>query len=114
MLGRLVLLLLQIAVAWGAGPILRSYVPVSGELDLFVYALIFAVIVYLVGIIASLIIKGVGMPSPATLTSAVILALISAAFVTWGLHLVPQLPSTTISNRGLVLAAALLGYFIKR
>lgn len=114
MLGRLVLLLLQVVAAWGIGPIVRGYVPVGGNLDLFIYAGIFAVIVYVTGIIASLFVKNVGMPSPATLTASVVLALVGAAFATWGADLVPQLPSTTISNRGIVLAGAILGYFIKR
>jgi hypothetical protein len=114
MLGRLVLLLLQVIVAWGAGPIIRGYVPVGGMFDLFVYAAIFAVLVYLTGILVSLIVKGVGTPSPATLTAALVVALIVAAFATWGMDLVPQIPSSTISKRGLVLLGALLGYFVKR
>lgn len=114
MLGRLVLLVLQIIVAWGAGPIVRGYIPFGGDLDLFVYAAIFAVLVYITGILASLIVKDVGMPSPATLTAALVLGLIAAAFATWGMDLIPQIPSTTISKRGVVLIGALIGYFIKR
>lgn len=114
MLGRLVLLLLQVIAAWGVGPIVRGYIPAGGALDLFIYAVVFAVIVYLVGMLASLVVKGVGMPSPATLTAALVLALIGAAFATWGLQFIPQIPSGTISNRGIVLAGAILGYFIKR
>lgn len=114
MLGRLVLLLLQVIAAWAIGPIVRSYIPVSGDADLFVYAAIFAVIVYLTGILASLVVKDVGTPSPATLTAAVVVALLAAAFAKFGMDLIPQLPSTTISKRGIVLLGALLGYFIKR
>lgn len=114
MLGRLVLLFLQIVAGWFGAPILRSYIPVSGVFDLFIYAAIFAIIVYVVGILAALVVKDVGSPSPATLTTALVVALIAAAFATWGMDLIPQIPGSTISKRGIVLAGAILGYFIRR
>jgi hypothetical protein len=114
MLGRLVLIVLQIAAAWVAGPLLRQYIPVSGAFDLFVYAAVFAVIAYVVGILAALIIKDVGSPSPAALTTSLVVALIAAAVATYGMDLIPQLPGGTISKRGLVLAAAILGYMMRR
>ena len=114
MLGRLVLVCLQIAAAWAVGPIIRQYIPVSGAFDLFVYAGVFAVVVYVTGILAALIIKDVGSPSPAALTTALIVALIAAAFATYGMDLIPQIPGGTISKRGLVLAGAILGYLVRR
>ena len=114
MLGRPVLLFLQIVAGWFGGPIVRSYIPVSGVFDLFVYAAIFAIIIYVVGILASLIVKDVGTPSPAALSTALIAGLIAAAFATWGMDLIPQIPGSTISKRGIVLAGAILGYFIRR
>ncbi len=114
MLGRLLLILLQVVAAWGIGPFVRQYVPVEGALDLFVWALIFAVIVYVVGVIASLFVKGVATPSPAALTASVTVALIAAAFAIYGMDLVPQIPGGTISKRGVVLAGAILGYMIRR
>lgn len=112
MLGRLLLIFVQVVVAWGAGPFVRQYIPVSGALDLFVYAGIFAAIAYVIGSLAALLIKGIG--SPATLTASFIVALIVAAFATYGMDLVPQLPSGTIYKRGLVLAGAVLGYLLRR
>jgi hypothetical protein len=114
MLGKLILILLQIAAAWGAGPFVRQYIPVPGAFDLFVYAGVFAIIVYVTGILASLVIKDVASRSPAALTSALVVALIAAAFATYGMDLVPQLPSGTISKRGLVLAGAILGCVLRR
>lgn len=114
MLGRLVLIVLQVIAAWGAGPFVRQYIPVSGALDLFIWAGVFAVIAYIIGILASLIIKDVGSPSPAALTASLVLALIAAAFATYGMDLIPQIPGGTISKRGLVLAGAVLGYMIRR
>ena len=82
--------------------------------DLFVYAALFAVIAYVIGILAALIIKDVGSPSPAALTTSLVVALIAAAFATYGMDLVPQIPGGTISKRGLVLAGAVLGYMFRR
>jgi hypothetical protein len=114
MLGRLILLFLLIVAGWFGGPIVRSYIPVSGVFDLFIYAAIFAIIVYVTGILASLIVKDVAAPSPATLSRALVGSLIAAAFATWGMDLIPQIPGSTISKRGIVLAGAILGYFIRR
>jgi hypothetical protein len=114
MLGRLVLIFLQVAIGWAGAPFVRQHIPVSGTFDLFIYAAIFAVIVYIVGILAALIIKDVGSPSPAALTTALVVALIAAAFATYGWQLIPQLPGGTISKRGFVLAGAVLGYMFRR
>ena len=93
---------------------MRGYIPVAGDFDLFVYAALFAIIVYLVGIVAALVIKDVGSPSPAALTSALVVALVAAAFAKYGMDLVPQIPNSTISKRGLVLAGAVIGYMFRR
>ena len=114
MLGKLILIVLQAIAAWGAGPILRQYIPVSGALDLFVYAGVFAVIAYIVGILAALVIKDVGSPSPAALTASLVVALIAAAVATYGMDLIPQIPGGTISKRGIVLAGAILGYLLRK
>jgi hypothetical protein len=114
MLGRLVLIFLQVAAGWALAPFLRQYVPVSGAFDLFVYAALFALIVYVTGILAALIVKDVGSPSPAALTTSLVVALIAAAIATYGMDLIPQIPGSTISKRGLVLAGAVLGYMFRR
>lgn len=114
MLGKLILIVLQIVVAWGAGPFLRGYIPSPGNFDLFVYAGIFAVLAYITGILASLVIKDVGMPSPAALTASLVLALITAAVATFAWNYIPNIPDTAISKRGFVLAGAILGYLMRR
>ena len=118
MLGRLILILLQVAAAWGAGPFIfnfiREFIPVSGKFDLFIYAAAFALIAYVIGILAALVIKDVGSPSPAALTTSLVLALLAAAIATYGMDLIPQIPGGTISKRGIVLAGAILGYMIRR
>jgi hypothetical protein len=80
MLGRLILLLFQLAVGWFAAPHIVRYLPkFGGVVDLFVYAIIVALLVTVVGFVGSLVLQGVGTPTTGTLTSALVLALIFAA-----------------------------------
>ena len=75
---------------------------------------------YLVGLLASLVIKNIATPSPAALTSSIVVALLAAAFATFGLAYVPEIPGVplipgnTITQRGITLAGAILGYMIRR
>lgn len=114
MLGRLVLLLLQIAGGHFLTPIIAGHVPVPGEFSLFVYAIIAAIVVFLIGLLAAQVVKDVAQPSPATLSSALIFALVGAAVATWGPSLVPQIPWNKAPDRWIVLAGAILGYLAKR
>jgi len=114
MLGRLILILLQVIIAWFLAPIIAGYVPVPGAFSLFLFAIICAIIVFLVGIIGAQVLRDVGRPGSVTLSWALVLALIAAALATWGPHLVPQVPWGRVSPRALVLAGAVLGYLVKR
>lgn len=114
MLGKLILILLQAIVAWGIAPFIRAQIPTGGAYDLLLYAVLFAVVVYLTGVLAAQVLRDVGTPSGATLTSALIVALIAAAFLTFAPQFIPDLPGGTISNRGIVLAGAILGYMMRR
>jgi hypothetical protein len=115
MLGRLVLLLVQLAVGWFGGQAIIAKIPSFGRLDIFIYAVIFAIIVWLLGFVGSVVLKDVAQPSPATLTVALIGALIGA-----GLTLVPQITGAVSSVvRGVPphaypLLGAVLGYLIRR
>jgi len=115
MLGRLLLLLVQLAVGWLAAPHLARYVPGLGALDIFVYAVIYAVLVTIVGFVGSLVLQGVGTPSTGTLSSSIVFALIFAALT--------LLPPVTSFVAGFVpglrphvypLIGAVLGYLVKR
>src|SRR6476620_3441851 len=83
MLSRLILLVLQLIVAWFAAPVIVRYIPGMGRLELFVYAAVFAVLVWLVGVVGAQILKDTGTPSSAALASALVVALIAAAIYTW-------------------------------
>jgi hypothetical protein len=116
MLSRLILLVAQLAVAWFATPYIVRYIPGLGRFQLFVYAAVFAVLVWVVGLVLSQVLRETGMPSSATLAATLILALIGAAVVTW---LPVFLPDVRTSMRALPdlaypLIGAVIGYHIKR
>ena len=79
MFSRLILLGLQLIVAWFAAPAIARYIPGLGRLELFVYALLFAVLVWLVGVIGAQVLKDTGTPTSRALASAPILAAAAAA-----------------------------------
>ena len=69
MLSRLVLLAVQLAVGWFGAPYIVQYIPNLGGLQLFVYAVVFAVLVWVVGLILSQVLRETGMPSSSTLVT---------------------------------------------
>lgn len=112
MLGRLILILLQVIIAWFAAPKVASYVHLAKDFDPFIFAIICAVIVFLVGVIGALILKEVGSPGSATLTWSLVLALIGAAIAIWGPQILPAIGR--IPDNALILAGAIIGYHAKR
>lgn len=116
MLGRLILLLLQIAVGWFGTNAVMGHIPVGGPLELFVFAVVAAIIVFLIGVIAALVIKDIGFPSSRTLTWAVAFALIAAALWQFGpqVPVLSEIPWGKIPATYAVLAGAILGYSLRR
>ena len=114
MLGRLILLLLQIAGGYFLLQALAGHIPVPSNLSLFRDAVIVAIVIFLIGLLAAQVIKDVGAPSSATLSFSLILALIAAALWTFGPGLLPQVPWGQVPARWAVLGAAVLGYMAKR
>jgi hypothetical protein len=116
MLSRLVLLALQLIVAWFAAPVIIRYIPGLGRLQIFVLAAVLAVLVWLVGLIGAQVLRDTGVPSSGTLVAALVLALIGAALITWLPGLVPELarPMRQIPTDAYPLIGAVLGYHVKR
>ncbi|HZT48097.1 MAG TPA: hypothetical protein VFA64_08975 [Hyphomicrobiaceae bacterium] len=116
MLSRLVLLALQLVAAWVAAPVIVRYIPGLGRLELFVYAVVFAVLVWLVGVVGSQVLKETAMPTSAALVAALVVALIAAAIYTWLPMLVPEAKRMllTLPEKGYPLLGAVLGYHIRR
>lgn len=117
MLGRLVLCLIQLGVGWFAAPKLIALVnlPKLGSLTIFVYAVVFAVLVWLLGVVGALVLKDVAKPSPSTLAVALLGAVILA-----GMTLFPDIMRAIngvvpgVPERAFPLIGAVLGYAIKR
>ena len=115
MLGRLVLLVLQLAICWFVGPEIFKKLPQFGQLNIFMQAVVFAILVWLVGVLGAVVLKDVAQPSAAALTTTLIGALLLA-----GVTLFPALTKAIAGvARGLPLMAyplvgAVLGYAIKR
>jgi hypothetical protein len=116
MLSRLILLAVQLAVAWFAAPEIMRYIPGFGALSLFVYAVVFAVIVWIVGLILAQVLRETGTPSSSTLVTAMIVALIGAALIMWLPEIVPELsgPMYRVPELLYPLLGAVIGYHIKR
>jgi hypothetical protein len=115
-MSRLILLALQLVIAWFAAPFIVRYIPGLGQLQLFVYAVVFAVLVWVVGLVLSQVLRDLGMPSSSTLVAALVLALIGAALVTWLPVFVPDVRAgmRTIPDLAYPLIGAVLGYHVKR
>ena len=117
MLSRLILLALQLIVAWFAAPEIVRYLPnFGGLLQLFVLAVVFAVLVWIVGLVLSQVLREMGMPSSSTLFTSIVAALIGAALITWLPALVPDLAGhmRRIPTLVYTLLGAVIGYHMTR
>jgi hypothetical protein len=116
MLSRLILLGLQLIVAWLAAPAIVRFIPGLTRLELFVYAAVFAVLVWLIGVVGAQVLKDTAPPTHAALASALILAVIAAAIYTFLPALLPDAKRMMLSlqDRAYPLIGAVLGYHIRR
>jgi len=119
LLPRMVLVFLQLVGAWYLVPGIKQLLPNLGlgQYEIFVYAVLYAVVITLIGHIGALVLKEVRAPSGATLIASLALALVMAV-----LTLIPavtqpleQAVGALRSNRTLYpLIGALVGYFLRR
>ncbi len=112
MIGYLLLVVLQFVAAFFGAPAVLRYIPVQGDPRTFVHAAIFAVIVWVVGVLGSFALKDVRMPSTSALASALVGAIIGAALL-----FVPQLLAAIpfkFPPLYLPLVGAIVGYMVRR
>jgi hypothetical protein len=81
MLGRIVLILVQLAGAWFLAHFLAQYIPVSGIATYLLYAVLFAVFAWLIGVVSAEVIKGVNKPQGSSFGWSIVLALVGAAIL---------------------------------
>jgi hypothetical protein len=116
MLARLVLLAAQLIVGWFATKPILDALPPFGDLEIFAYAVVVGVIVWIVGLVLAQILREVGTPSSATLLACVVVALVGAAIV----HFHDSLPAAfrnatrALHDEIYPLIGAALAYAIKR
>lgn len=112
MIGYLLLVVLQFIAAFFGAPMVLRYIPIQGDPRTFVHAAIFAVIVWIVGLVGSFALKDVRMPTTYTLAGALVGAIIGAA-----LMFVPQLLAAIpfkFPPLYLPLVGAIIGYMVRR
>lgn len=113
MLGRLILLLLQIVIGWFATKAIMEYIK-FGQGRLFIFAIVAAIVVFLIGVIAAQVLREVGTPSTHTLSWSLAFGLIAAALWTFGPVYLRDIPWRQVPDEYAVLAGAIIGYLIKR
>jgi hypothetical protein len=116
MLARLLLLVLQLVIAWLATPVLLAQLPSAGGLRLYLYGVVAAGLIFCVGRVLSQVLRELAKPSRDTLLCAVLLALAGALFVNFRGDLPLAWRSATHGLRDELypLMGAALGYVLKR
>lgn len=113
MLSYVVLVVFQIIAALFFGPIIIRYIPLGGDFTLFIYGLLFAVLIWLVGQIGGEVLKGISRPSGATLTAALIGGLVGAAVIFFFPQVAGYFP-LKIQTLYFPLLGAIIGYFVQK
>jgi hypothetical protein len=119
MLPRIVLLLIQIAAAWFLADPIKAALPalVGRQYDIFLYALIYAVIITIVGFVGALVLKGLRIPTAATfLVSLVLAAILSAITLVSQINgpIQEAIPLLRDNAKLYPLVGAVVGYLLKR
>jgi uncharacterized YccA/Bax inhibitor family protein len=118
MLGRLVLLLLQIVLGWFGSNAIMGWLggSVPGAFEIYVFAVVCAIVVFLVGVIAAQVLQGVWTPGSRTLTWSLAFALIAALLWQFGptLPLLSEIPWGRVPASYAVLAGAIIGYHLRK
>ena len=112
MIGYIILIPLQFVAAYIGAPIALAYIDVGGDPRTFVHAALYAVIVWLVGLVGSVVLKGVRTPSLGTLVLALVGAMIGAGLMLYPAAL--EAMPARFPPLYLPLAGAILGYLLRR
>ena len=114
MLGRLMLILVQLVVGWYAALEIVKALPSFGQLDIFLLAAIFSVLVWAIGLLAGAVLKDVAQPGPPALLFAFAAAVIFSALTVF-----PEAQQAITSVTGQLdariypLVGAVIGYAVQ-
>ncbi len=119
MLPRLVLLIIQIAAAWFLAEPIKSLLPqfLGRQYDIFIYALLYAAIIMVVGFAGALVLKNVRVPTLATFVFSLVLACLLAGLTLFDpvrTAIDAAVPLLRANHKVYALAGALIGYLFKR
>ena len=117
MVARLLLTLVQIGTGWQLAPFISQQIPWPlSQLGTFLLALVFAVVVWIVGLAGSLLVRALPRPTLGTLSASVVFALAGAA-LSW----IPPLTGAidgalkmAVPHQVYPLAGAIIGYMARR
>ncbi len=115
MLGYLVLTILQIIGAWFGAPHILKFIPsgIGATPMLFIKAAIYALIVWIIGLVLSFVLKDVRLPHSSTLASTLIGAVLAAVILLVLPMAKVSLPSG-VHPEFILIAGAILGYLARR
>ena len=114
MLGRIMLILVQLVVGWYAALEFAKALPPMGKMDIFILSLLFAVMVWAIGLLAGAFLKDEAEPGPGALVFAFAAAVLLAT-----LPMFPEAQSAIVSVTGPIdvrfypLVGAVIGYAIQ-
>ena len=113
MLGRMILILLQLGICWFGAQQLLAYLPSNFGADVrtMINAGLFGLIAWIVGLVGSQALKDVALPSAKTMAWAIAGGLIGGAMVVFK---VPAYIPLKFHPMFLPLGLAVLGYAIKK
>ena len=121
---RIILLIVQIAVGLFATKYVVSAIPgIPGNLYIFAFAIVAAILIFLVGLLASALMRDIGSPTSGTLVFSIVLALVGAGLTLIGpvMGAINTTPVPSILNSigtstviALPVLGAVIGYLVKR
>jgi len=119
MLPRIVLFIIQLAAAWFLADPIKAALPslLARPYDIFVYALIYAAIIVIVGFAGALVMKGLRLPTAGTFIASLALAAILSAITLFSEVRGPveeALPLLRSNPKLYPLVGAIVGYILKR
>ena len=109
-MGRLLLIILQLAVGWFAGREIVSRIGLDGNLKLAVTVIVLALIAWVLGLVAAEVLQGVAKPTSRALVASLVCAAIGAALL-----FIPQLQPYLTGFRDLYLPliGSVIGYHLR-
>jgi hypothetical protein len=114
MLGRLLLILVQLVLGWYAALELGKFLPHVGNLNIFLMAGIFTIVVWAIGMLAAAVLKDLSQPSSSTLLFAFAVAVLFAVVAVFPeTHRAVQSVVGDVDARLYPLVGAVVGYAIQ-